>query len=232
MEVGWLDKLAGGASDGSRWSRRFFSLRGAVLLYHTHSTEPPAPSSAPRGAVCLSRDVSVVSRAETAAADGSLRFEWAITHPNGDTLVLAAHTESERERWVSALRAAVRREDAPPLASPLPLASPPPPPPPRAAGGAAAAAAAAAEAAAAEAAAEAVEAEVAAAAEAAAAAAAAAAARRAELCEAAAALRLRQALVHWRERTLLHCFRQLVGAQQLAARGLSGEARGAAVACG
>ena len=105
--AGWLHKLGGGKSDGFKWQRRFFSLRGSSLTYHTLAAEASGAKLAPRGVVNLP-GCTVLVRPETAGADGSLRFEFALTHPCGDTLVLAAATEAERQRWIESLQLAAR----------------------------------------------------------------------------------------------------------------------------
>uniref|UniRef100_A0A7S3B3M4 PH domain-containing protein n=1 Tax=Haptolina ericina TaxID=156174 RepID=A0A7S3B3M4_9EUKA len=95
--AGWLYKLPAGRSKGVSWHRRFFSLRGDSLLYFCHASEASGIRLAPRGVAQLT-GAEVSLRPETATADGSLRFEFSLTHGNGDTLVLAAHLASERER--------------------------------------------------------------------------------------------------------------------------------------
>ena len=80
----WLYKLAGGKSEGSKWNRRFFLLHGAVLQYF----QSEFTLQQPNGAVLVDQ-CTVTAREESAAADGSLRWGFALVHPCGDTLVLA-----------------------------------------------------------------------------------------------------------------------------------------------
>ena len=80
----WLHKLGGGKSEGSQWNRRFFSLHGSVLQYF----KSEGALTRPNGAV-LVEQCTVSAREESAAADGSLRWGFALVHPCGDTLVLA-----------------------------------------------------------------------------------------------------------------------------------------------
>ena len=96
---GHLYKLGGGKSEGSNWKRRHFSLHGAVLRYNDSEPEPGEALVRPNG-IALVDDCAVTERQETAGSDGSLRWEFALTHPCGDTLVLAAETKAERERWL------------------------------------------------------------------------------------------------------------------------------------
>ena len=79
----WLYKLGGGKSKGSLWNRRFFSLHGSVLQYFKSEG-----ALQPNGAVLVDQ-CTVTARDESAAADGSLRWGFALVHPCGDTLVLA-----------------------------------------------------------------------------------------------------------------------------------------------
>ena len=109
--AGWLYKLPAGRSKGVSWHRRFFSLRGDSLLYFCHASEASGIRLAPRGVAQLT-GAEVSLRPETATADGSLRFEFSLTHGNGDTLVLAAHLASERERWVAAIQEAAAATSA------------------------------------------------------------------------------------------------------------------------
>ena len=104
---GHLYKLGGGKSEGSNWKRRHFSLHGAVLRYNDSEPEPGEALVRPNG-IALVDDCAVTERQETAGSDGSLRWEFALTHPCGDTLVLAAETKAERERWLKALTAQLR----------------------------------------------------------------------------------------------------------------------------
>ena len=80
----WLYKLGGGKSEGSQWNRRYFSLHGSVLQYF----KSEGALHRPNGAV-LVEQCTVSAREESAAADGSLRWGFALVHPCGDTLVLA-----------------------------------------------------------------------------------------------------------------------------------------------
>ena len=80
----WLYKLGGGKSEGSQWNRRYFSLHGSVLQYF----KSEGALHRPNGAV-LVEQCTVSAREESAAADGSLRWGFALEHPCGDTLVLA-----------------------------------------------------------------------------------------------------------------------------------------------
>ena len=80
----WLYKLGGGKSEGSLWNRRFFSLDGSVLQYF----KSEGALQRPNGAVLVDQ-CTVTARDESAAADGSLRWGFALVHPCGDTLVLA-----------------------------------------------------------------------------------------------------------------------------------------------
>jgi hypothetical protein len=96
----WLYKLGGGKSEGSTWNRRFFSLHGSVLQYFKSETLIP---QRPNGAVLIDQ-CTVTARDESAAADGSLRWGFALVHPCGDTLVLATETKAERALWMAALQ--------------------------------------------------------------------------------------------------------------------------------
>ena len=96
----WLYKLGGGKSEGSLWNRRFFSLDGSVLQYF----KSEGTLQRPNGAVLVDQ-CTVTARDESAAADGSLRWGFALVHPCGDTLVLATETKAERALWMEALQA-------------------------------------------------------------------------------------------------------------------------------
>ena len=104
---GFLFKLGGGRSEGCNWKRRHFALHGAVLHYNDSEPEPGESFVKPNG-IALIDDCAVAERQETAGSDGSLRWEFALTHPCGDTLVLAAETRAERTRWLEALTAQLR----------------------------------------------------------------------------------------------------------------------------
>lgn len=97
--AGWLHKLGGGQLNGNAWNRRYFCLYGDVLSYAREA------NALPTGVVQLA-SCEVSERGEMAAQDGSLRFEFGLAHPCGDTLVLAAPSADERASWVKKLRAA------------------------------------------------------------------------------------------------------------------------------
>ena len=102
-ESGWLWKLGGGKTDWSqsKWYRRYFAQHGNLLLYYH---QPPAVRGAlaPNGLVLLD-GCDISARSLTAAGDGALRFEFGLSHRNGECLVLAAESEADRKRWLDTL---------------------------------------------------------------------------------------------------------------------------------
>ena len=74
-------------------------LDGSVLQYF----KSEGALERPNGAVLVDQ-CTVTARDESAAADGSLRWGFALVHPCGDTLVLATETKAERAIWMEAVQ--------------------------------------------------------------------------------------------------------------------------------
>lgn len=94
---GFLLKLGGGSSVGQNWNRRYFALHGSVLIY---GREPPLPAAGIGGVVHVPRGSCTISRRGEGRGG---RFEIEIKHSGGDTLVLAAESAYDCDRWAGAL---------------------------------------------------------------------------------------------------------------------------------
>ena len=107
---GWLFKLGGGASEGgsksSRWNKRYFVLRGHLLCYYAKEEGARGVAwQTPSGVVRADKVMLHDEWGDDASDDNHAKWQFALAHPDGDNLVLAAMTRPEREKWVAALEA-------------------------------------------------------------------------------------------------------------------------------
>ena len=107
---GWLFKLGGGASEGgsksARWNKRYFVLRGHLLCYYAKEEGARGVAwQTPSGVVRADKVMLHDEWGDDASDDNHAKWQFALAHPDGDNLVLAAMTRPEREKWVAALEA-------------------------------------------------------------------------------------------------------------------------------
>lgn len=108
MTAGWLYKLGGGKTEGSKWFKRHFAIEGNLLIYAKDTLgsvgrSPTSPQFAPNGVVLLN-GCAVTQRELTAAKDGSLRYEFALARGPEEQLILAAESQADRQLWTEAIQ--------------------------------------------------------------------------------------------------------------------------------
>ena len=96
---GYLWKLGGGQETGSKWNRRWFVLRDNVLMYFQAPRDFLSFRDKPNGVVLLD-EANVRLRDDKAARP----FTFVLSHPGGESVVLAAESEKEMHEWMQAVR--------------------------------------------------------------------------------------------------------------------------------
>ena len=101
---GYLFKLGGGQKVGTRWNKRWFILRDNVLAYFNQKVEYNALRTKPSGVVLL-EDCSVRQKDSASSVEALTRpHTFVISHPSGESVLLAAESEREMLEWMQAVR--------------------------------------------------------------------------------------------------------------------------------
>uniref|UniRef100_A0A7S2CEE8 PH domain-containing protein n=1 Tax=Haptolina brevifila TaxID=156173 RepID=A0A7S2CEE8_9EUKA len=98
--TGYLFKLGGGQETGSKWNRRWFVLRDNVLMYFQAPKDFLGFRDKPNGVVLLD-EANVRLRDDK---QSGRPFTFVLSHVGGESVVLAAESETEMHAWMQAVR--------------------------------------------------------------------------------------------------------------------------------